>query len=517
MRIIKAIIIFAIAVLSIGVQGQRLTVIPYPTTLEQQDGQFKLNENTIITHDGNLEFRAKQLKAYLDPATGFDLKIGLAKKKDQQIALKLNNELTDLGNEGYTIEVKQNKILIEALHPNGIFYALQTLRQLLPKDIFRHAKTDVVAWNIPACRIIDNPEYAWRGLMIDYSRTFWNKRITRKYIDALALYKMNKLHMHLTDDQGWRLEIKKYPKLTEIASKFHPSFNEPKEREGYYTQDDIKELIAYAAARNVEIIPEIELPGHSAEVFAVYPELSCKGDTFKIHPFKSGPGIHKEIFCAGNDETFVFLKDVLTEVSELFPSKYIHIGGDEAPKNHWKECDKCQQRIKEEGLHDEHELQSWFVKKIERHLSTLDKRLVGWDEITEGGLSKTATVMHWRGWKKDISESVLSAGNNIIRSPTTHCYFDYPHKKLPVEKVYSYQPAPANMNQNHKEQILGVQGNFWSHINRIEPEMDKQVFPRLIALSEVGWSRESNKNWDDFLLRLDQHFQILDRLDIYYY
>ena len=217
--------------------------------------------------------------------------------------------------------------------------------------------------------------------MIDYSRTFWNKRITKKYIDAMAFYKLNKLHMHLTDDQGWRIEIDKYPKLTEIASRFDTSYNEPKEREGFYSKSDMRELIAYAQERNIEIIPEIEMPGHSSEVFSVYPELSCKKDTTKIHPFTLGPGIHNEIFCAGNDETFLFLKNVLSEIIEIFPSKYIHIGGDEAPKQHWIECDKCQQRIKDEGLKDEHELQSWFINQIEKYLSANGKTLIGWDEI----------------------------------------------------------------------------------------------------------------------------------------
>lgn len=353
--------------------------------------------------------------------------------------------------------------------------------------------------------------------MIDYSRTFWNRRITKKYIDAMAFYKLNKLHMHLTDDQGWRIEIKKYPKLTEIASKFDPSFNEPKENEGYFSKSDMRELIAYAQERNIDIIPEIEMPGHSSEVFAVYPELSCKGDTTKIHPHSLGPGIHNEIFCAGNDETFVFIKNILSEIINLFPSKYIHIGGDEAPKQHWIECDKCQQRIKDEGLKDEHELQSWFIHQIEEYLSSHDKTLIGWDEITEGGLSENATVMYWRAREKELPGLITSQGNNIIMSPTSHCYFDYKNENLTIEKVYSFGPIPSGFSKDQKEKVLGVQANFWSHINRIEPEMDRQIFPRILALAEVGWTKQSNKNWKGFTTRLNQHLMALDVLDIYYY
>ena len=372
-------------------------------------------------------------------------------------------------------------------------------------------------WHIPNCSIYDMPEFQWRGLMIDYSRTFWNNRITRKYIDAMAFYKLNKLHMHLTDDQGWRIDINKYPKLTEFASKFDTIYHESNEKEGFFSQTDIREIISYAEERNVEIIPEIEMPGHSSEVFSVYPELSCNGERTKIHPYTLGPGIHEEIFCAGNDDTFVFLNNVLFEIIDLFPSNYIHIGGDEAPKDQWRACAKCQLRIIDEGLKDEHELQSWFVKQIETFISTHNKTMIGWDEIVEGGLSRTATVMYWRGWEKEVPEFVLNQGNNIIMTPTSHCYFDYTYETISTEKVYSYCPIPAGLNKEYEKKILGVQANFWSHLNRIEPEMDRQIFPRLLALAEVGWSKESNKKWEDFTPRLNNHLEILDILDIYYH
>lgn len=394
MKIYRGLILAIITFSSFTLFCQNLNIIPYPAHVEQSEGFFELNSNTEIVHGTCLEARAKQLRDYLCPATGFDLKPGSPAKHSNQIIINLNEDLKHLGAEGYTLDVKENRILIEAFHSKGLFYAFQTLLQLLPVEIFRSAKVEGTEWHIPNCRITDSPQFAWRGLMIDYSRTFWNKRITRKYIDAMALYKLNKLHMHLTDDQGWRIEISKYPELTDLASKFDTSYHEPEEREGYFSQSDIREIINYARERNIEIIPEIEMPGHSSEVFSVFPELSCKGEAMLIHPFTRGPGIHKEIFCAGNDESFVFLYNVLSEIAELFPSRYIHIGGDEAPKDHWKECVKCQQRMKDKGLDNEHELQSWFIKEIERYLSARNKIMIGWDEIVEGGLSKTATVMY---------------------------------------------------------------------------------------------------------------------------
>ena len=513
---IKNTILLALVFLPFTLFCQDLNIIPYPVKAEKHEGFFELKSTTVIIYEDNLFLRAKQLKESLESATGFNIKTGQVNNKTDQIVLRINEELDHLGNEGYVIEVNQNKIQIEAFHSKGIFWALQTLLQLLPSDILRDAKVDNVKWYIPSCTIEDSPRFAWRGLMIDYSRTFWNKRITKKYIDAMAFYKLNKLHMHLTDDQGWRIEIDKYPKLTEIASRFDTSYNEPKEREGFYSKSDMRELIAYAQERNIDIIPEIEMPGHSSEVFSVYPELSCKKDTTKIHPFTLGPGIHNEIFCAGNDETFLFIKNVLSEIIEIFPSKYIHIGGDEAPKQHWMECDKCQQRIKDEGLKDEHELQSWFINQIEKYLSANGKTLIGWDEISEGELSENATVMYWRAWKKEVPELVTEQGNNIIMSPTSHCYFDYKNEILTIEKVYSYNPVPDSFNKKQEEKVLGVQANFWSHLNRIEPEMDRQIFPRILALAEVGWSKESNKNWEGFTMRLKQHQKILDVLDIYY-
>ena len=332
----------------------------------------------------------------------------------------------------------------------------------------------------------------------------------------MSFFKMNILHMHLTDDQGWRLQIRKYPELTDRASKFNPSFGEPLEYQGFYSQEDIRELVRFASERNIEIVPEIEMPGHTSEVFSVFPNLTCRADTSIIRPWSENYSVTNPVLCAGNEDTFKFIENVLDEVAELFPSEYIHIGGDEAPKVFWKECPKCQKRIADEGLKDENELQSWFIKRIENYLHTKGKKLVGWDEIIEGGLSSSATVMYWRGWLKNVPKKVTDMGNNIIMTPTSHSYISTPLSTISTEKAYSLNPpdfgiAPENINK-----IIGVQGNFWSHLDRTPPRIDRQLFPRLLALAEAGWTDYEQKNWNDFKGRLKTRLNSLDIMGIYY-
>lgn len=510
-------LIFIICTEATLAQGDLVcSLIPQAQKITMGSGYFEINSTTKITAGSDLDFRANQLKKYLEPATGYDIKINPSGQLNNIIELQLNKNLAFLGEEGYKLGVTNNKITIEAFNTKGVFWAIQTLRQLLSVNILRNAKVDNVNWYIPCLKIEDQPRFKWRGLMIDYSRTFWNKHLTERYIDAMAYYKMNKLHMHLTDDQGWRIEINKYPDLTKIASKFDTVYHEPKEREGYYSKEDIRELVRYAEARNIEIIPEIEMPGHTSEIFAAYPQLSCTGDTLSIHPFFKGSGINNEIFCAGKEETFKFLENVLSEVIELFPSEYVHIGGDECPKASWEKCPLDQKRIKDEGLKDEQELQSWFIRRIEKYLNSKGKKLIGWDEIIEGGLIKTATVMFWRGWMENAPLTAVNQGNDVIMSPTSYCYFDYPYEKIPVEKIYSFEPLSGKLENVEAEHILGVQANFWSHIDRSEPNMDRQIFPRILALAEVGWTEGMNRNWDNFSLRLKHHYKSLDLLNIYH-
>jgi hexosaminidase len=494
-----------------------LDLIPKPQKIEVQDGVFELTPSTSIIASAHLNRVAKQLKGYLEPAIGHDIEIRTKSKKKEEIELRLEKNLGHLNDEGYVLEVESDKITLSAFHEKGLLSGVQTLRQMLPKQILREGTVSGVKWQIPCVSIIDKPRYRWRGLMLDFSRTYIPKEQIKKYIDVMSFYKMNVLHMHLTDDQGWRIEIEKYPELTQKASKFHSSYDEPPEMEGYYTKADLRELIQYASQRNIEILPEIEMPGHTAEVFSVYPHLTCKGDTFKIHPFFKGPGIHNEIFCAGNEATFEFLENVLHEVIDLFPSQYIHIGGDEAQKKHWEECPICQQRIIEESLKDTHELQSWFIRRIEKYLNSKGRKLIGWDEIMEGGLSSTSSVMYWRGWLNDVPAHVVQRGNDIIMSPTSHCYFDYKYENISTEKVYSFNPASLGVKKQYEKHILGVQANFWSHIDRTIPRIDRQLFPRLLALTEVGWTEYDQKNWPDFQLRLKKHLERLKIMGIYYF
>jgi hexosaminidase len=374
-----------------------------------------------------------------------------------------------------------------------------------------------IDWKIPCLEIKDLPRFKWRGLMLDCSRTFIPKKQIEKYLEIMSFFKMNVLQMHLTDNQGWRLEIKKYPKLVSISSKFDSSFHEPEEYQGYYSQDDIRELVEFAMQRNIQIVPEIEMPGHTSEVFASYPQFSCNGDTSTVEPWKKGVGLNKSIFCAGNDGTFIFLENILDEVADLFPSQFIHIGGDEAPKDYWKVCPKCQKRIKDEVLKNEDELQSWFVKRIEKYINSKRKKLVGWDEIMEGGLNKSATVMYWRSWKKSVAQKIPFISNNMVMTPTSFCYFDYSYDKISSEKLYSYNPVPEEMPAKNVGHVLGVQANFWSHLARTEPEMDRQLFPRLLALSEIAWTGNDKKNWVDFNNRLQQKLESLTILGAYYF
>ena len=470
-----------------------------------------------IVADENLRDRARQLKSYLEPALGFEITTCSTGGTNNVITLKLDNSLNHLGEEGYQLDISSDIIYLVAFREKGIFWGIQTLRQLLPSEILRGVKVNRIAWKVPCMKVSDKPRFKWRGLMLDCSRTFITKEQIKKYLEALSFFKMNVLHLHLTDDQGWRIEIKKYPELTAVSSKFHKSYNEPKEFEGYYSQDDLKELIEFASQRNIEIVPEIEMPGHSYEVFAAFPKLSCKGDTAKIHPYSKGIDIHNEIFCAGNEETFNFIQHVLDEITTLFPSQYVHIGGDEAPKLYWKECSKCQKRIKDEGLKDENELQSWFVKRIENYLNSKKKKLIGWDEITQGGLSRSATVMYWRGWEKELPLHIAELGNNLIMTPNSHCYFDYTNEKISTEMVYSFNPVPKELTTEQDKNILGVQANFWSHIDRTPHLIDRQLFPRLLALSEIAWTDYDQKEWNGFKARMQIKLKSLDILGVSYF
>ena len=481
------------------------SVIPVPLKMEQGTGCFLLSENTKLYI--NLQGLESQLLENCLQALPVHLKKG--KKKDTQNILSLlitekNHQLPSP--ESYTLSVTPQQILIRATSGAGLFYGLQTLLQLAQPS-------GAGSYSIASVEIEDTPRFAYRGLMLDVSRHFSTKEFIKKQIDALAYYKINRLHLHLTDAAGWRLEIKKYPLLTEFAAwrtdptwkqwwnggRKYVRFDAPGAYGGYYTQDDIREILEYARQHYITVIPEIEMPSHSEEVLAAYPQLSCSGE-----PYKNSD------FCVGNEETFTFLENVLTEVMELFPSEYIHIGGDEAGKSAWKTCPKCQKRMKDEHLANVDELQSYLIHRIEKFLNNHGRHLLGWDEILQGGIAPNATVMSWRGEEGGIA--AVTSGHRAIMTPGAYCYLDSyqdaPYSQpeaiggyLPLKKVYSYNPVPASLTAEQAKLVYGVQGNLWVEYIPTPEHVEYMIYPRILALAETAWSAPERKSWPDFHTR----------------
>ena len=481
------------------------SVIPVPLKMEQGTGCFLLSENTKLYI--NLQGLEAQLLENCLQALPVHLKKG--KKKDTQNILSLsitekNHQLPSP--ESYTLSVTPQQILIRATSGAGLFYGMQTLLQLAQPS-------GAGSYSIASVEIEDTPRFAYRGLMLDVSRHFSTKEFIEKQIDALAYYKINRLHLHLTDAAGWRLEIKKYPLLTEFAAwrtdptwkqwwnggRKYVRFDAPGAYGGYYTQDDIREILEYARQHYITVIPEIEMPSHSEEVLAAYPQLSCSGE-----PYKNSD------FCVGNEETFTFLENVLTEVMELFPSEYIHIGGDEAGKSAWKTCPKCQKRMKDEHLANVDELQSYLIHRIEKFLNNHGRHLLGWDEILQGGIAPNATVMSWRGEEGGIA--AVTSGHRAIMTPGAYCYLDSyqdaPYSQpeaiggyLPLKKVYSYNPVPASLTAEQAKLVYGVQGNLWVEYIPTPEHVEYMIYPRILALAETAWSAPERKSWPDFHTR----------------
>jgi len=466
----------------IGARG--IAVIPKPQSVTYRRGDFILSRATRLKFD-QADMKVKEIAGQISQA----LRTGVLPEQGRGVLDMGIDDRTDIQPSGYRLQVRRNKIRITAKEPAGLYYGIQTLKQLIPAD---------GSGKIPCMDVTDFPAFGWRGLMLDCSRTFLPKEYILKSIDRLAAIKMNVLHLHLTDDQGWRIEIKKHPELTWISSKFDPQY--PGEVNGFYTQGDIREIVAHAAKNFITVVPEIEMPGHSSEIFAAYPELSCSGKRSVIFPFFKGPTVTEDILCAGNEQVFAFMEDVLSEVMALFPSEYIHIGGDEAPKTAWNKCPKCQSRIKAEGLKDEAELQSYFIRRIEKFINSKGRKLIGWDEIMEGGLAENAAVMSWRGEQGGIEAA--RQGHGVVMSPTSHCYFDYSYETTSTEKVYSYDPVPKELTGDPSKYILGAQANMWTHIARTEPAIDAQIFPRLYALAEVLWTNPAVRDYADLEHRI---------------
>ncbi len=506
-----------------------ISLIPVPVDMNLTGGGFAIRPETkLVYNDSELEVISgianERWKSYL----GFELPSEYNQTAPSHAVVFAMNDVFDetLGDEGYNIDISPNGMVVSANKPAGILYGVQTVYQLL--STHPNGK-------LPGLQITDYPRFGYRGLHLDVSRHFHPMEFIYKMIDQMAMHKLNVFHWHLIDDQGWRLEIKKYPKLTEVGawrvdmSHLHwdarplTTDRENATYGGYYTQEEVRELVAYAAERNITVMPEIEMPAHVMSALAAYPELSCTGENLGVPPGGVWPITH--IYCAGNEATFEFLENVMMEVMELFPSEFIHIGGDEADKTNWKSCPLCQARIRNEGLKDEEELQSYFIARMEKFLNKHGRQLMGWDEILEGGLAPNATVMSWRGEAGGIEAAQM--GHTVVMTPGSHCYFDHYqgdpdieplaiHGYTTLAKVYSYEPIPAELTPEQGKLVLGAQANVWTEFMPDSRHVEYMVFPRLAALSEVVWSPAEHRDWGDFSRRMQTQYQRYEKQDINY-
>lgn len=511
-------------------QTEQTALIPIPQTVTYAETAFKISQGTTI----GLESSSSELLSIADyfnhkvnPALGYSLEV--KEQGDIQFSL-INNP--DLGNEGYHLKVEKRQITIEANQPAGIFYGVQTLLQMLPKEIRSQQVQHDVEWAIAGADITDKPQFSWRGLMLDVSRHWFTKEEVMRFIDELAEYKMNVFHWHLTDDQGWRIEIKSLPNLTakgawrakRVGQWWQREPQQPDEEAtygGYYTQEDIKDVLAYAKQRYVRVIPEIDVPGHSLATLVAYPELACMKAPKYVNVGNKFYGEDENTLCAGKEETFEFLDKVFTEVAALFPDEYIHVGGDECFKGFWHKCPRCQARMKAENLKDENELQSYVIHRLESILKAKGKKLIGWDEILEGGLAPDATVMSWRGMEGGIKAA--KANHHVIMTPTQHCYLDLWQGEPSVEPdtysmcrlsdSYRFNPVPDSVPA---EMVLGGQGNLWSESVPTFRHAEYMTWPRGWALAEVLWSGPAKTDWDEFWPRVEKHFERADVAGINY-
>ena len=515
-----------------------INIIPKPVKCVASGGSFTLTADTTIVAAGAAAAVGQQLAAALAPATGFWPKVVATSTQDAgTIQLHIDRSASALGAEGYRLNVTPQQVTISAPKPAGLFYGVQSLRQLLPPTIFREAVVQGVSWTIPCVEIEDAPRFAWRGMMLDPCRHFIPKEFVKKFIDLLALHKYNTLHWHLTDDQGWRVEIKRYPRLTEIGAwrketlvgKLewrNPNYVEVydgKRHGGFYTQDDIREIVAYAAARCVNIVPEIEMPGHAQAAIAAYPEL---GNTSEQLSPRTKWGISENVFNA-DEATIVFLQNVLAEVLDLFPGPFIHVGGDECPKVQWKASSAAQARMKELGLVNEEELQSYFIRRMDQFLTAHGRRLIGWDKILEGGLALGATVMSWHGRGRG-HRGQRRAKHDVVMAPNVWTYFDYYQSEdqaaeplaiggyVPLEKVYSYDPVSSELTVNEARHVLGTQSQLWTEYIPNPKHLEYMAYPRACAHAEVAWTLPAVKDYADFQARLDAHLERLAILDVNY-
>ena len=516
----KSIVLFFLTVFTVvsSLAQSNINIVPRPVKLIASKGSLDLSKRAAAIELSGVDvslsmfldefLKSKDVEAGRDPKTkGYPVRLSIAK-------------IDSLGDEGYTLSVSKKGITIQANTEAGLFYGIQTLVQLTP----------LKGTKIPFVEITDYPRFAYRGLHLDISRHMFPVEFIKKYIDLMAKHKFNRFHWHLTDDQGWRIEIKNYPQLQTIAAYRNetlighagenPERFDGKRYGGYYTQEEVKEVIAYAAARYITIVPEIEMPGHALAALSAYPQLGCVGGPYAA---ATEWGVFDPVFCAGKEETFIFLETVLDEVIGLFPGKYIHIGGDECPKTSWKACPNCQKRIKAESLKDEHELQSYFISRIEKYVNSKGKQIIGWDEILEGGLAPNATVMSWRGEEGGIAAAKQK--HTVIMTPGNWCYFDHYQDTskteplaigglTPVREVYSYEPLPPQLAAGENKYILGAQANLWTEYIGTPEHAEYMAYPRACALAEVVWSPKQGKDYINFLQRMETHLQRLKKWNV---
>ncbi len=509
-------------------QVSDFNIIPKPVSLQAGNGTIEWDSKvTIVATSTEQKQIASLLQEFLKAKNISTVITEVATATDDQVILTTTDDAA-LGDEGYKLSIGKDGVNIIARNGAGLFYGVQSFFQLYPQ-------TEKI--ELPYVDITDQPRFVWRGLHLDVARHFFPIDFIKKYIDLMSHYKLNTFHWHLTEDQGWRIEIKKYPKLQEVAAFRKETIigrassrtrNEPHQFDGtrhggFYTQEEVKEVVAYAAQRYVTIVPEIEMPGHALAALAAYPHLGCTRGPYEV---ATTWGVFEDVFCAGKETTFEFLQDVLDEVVPLFPGKYIHIGGDECPKAMWEKCPLCQKRMKVEKLKDEHELQSYFIQRIEKYLNGKGKSIIGWDEILEGGLAANAAVMSWRGEEGGIAAA--KQNHDVVMTPNDWLYLDYYQDTtskseplaiggfVPIERVYAYEPLPSGLNSEQTKHILGTQANVWTEYMPTSDHVEYMVYPRALALAEVAWSPKENRNYDDFLKRLKGNQNLLDAWQINY-
>ncbi len=541
----KSLFVITLMLMSTLTFGQdKVVIIPKPVSLEMHSGNFNLNAKTIIIANKTVQHDAEMLNIYLKKLYGFTLSIkNISSGKNVKNAIILGLlKPEERKKDEYNLQVKANEINIGGVSNEAVFYGIQTLLQLLPAE---KPADGNISFEIPQLAINDYPRFQYRGMHLDVGRHFFDVNFVKKYIDLLAYQKYNTFHWHLTEDQGWRIEIKKYPRLTSVGGHrngtiigHYPGTGNDDTREGgFYTQEQIKDIVKYAQERYITIIPEIEMPGHASAAIAAYPGLSCFpnestaiSDKTAWSGSRTGKqvqqtwGVFPDVFCP-SDYTFTFLENVLDEVIKLFPSKYIHIGGDECPKDYWKRSAFCQKLIKDKNLKDENGLQSYFIHRIEKYLNSKGRSIIGWDEILEGGLAPNATVMSWRGEEGGIEAA--KQHHDVIMTPGTYCYLDHSQTKnddsltiggyLPLDKVYNYEPIPKELEASEAHYVLGAQGNVWTEYMQYPTKVEYMIFPRISALSEVVWSPKGSKDWTEFSSELPEMYKRYELWGVNYF